>query len=470
MDIKLKKVYTVSKKGKPAMPRLFLQHLVCETANFSPRDAVYILPSEEKQQIILQNYPFDEVEEEDIHTVHVSSRKSKISEEERPLVDTAGERYSFLDINQKVEITVFRKGKKGRIIVRPLEYSLFENSTIPTPKDKRIRLLSVCAGGGIGTSVLANTGYFSPIQEIELEDDSAELLVHNFPNSMVNCSDLRDVQDIAEVDCALITHPCSEHSTLAFGTANIMNDLVIATAKIIESSKASVLLFENVPQYYKSAAWESLKSLLKDQYPFWAQKEIEAWDFGSIATRKRIYSVAFRDEQRFLEFQFPTPPKGRRKKLKDFLDGKNINHEWKSVAAWEQSFFSREAWKNRSLDLTFVDKNAEKISCIPKRYSSHCASNSYVLSEDKKSWRLLSINEIRKILGVPDSFTFTDHIQKIRKYEILGQSVDGNVLSAIANRIAYCFMKVKDTVKQLPRKSVTSYIVSDRGQLELILS
>lgn len=452
------------------MPRLFLQHLVCETANFSPKDAVYILPSEEKQEIILQNYPFDEVEGEDIHTVHVSSRKSKISEEERPLVDTAGDRYSFLDINQKVEITVFRKGKKGRIVVRPLEYSLFENSTIPTPKDKRIRLLSVCAGGGIGTSVLANTGYFSPIQEIELEDDSAELLVHNFPNSLVNCSDLRDVQDVAEVDCALITAPCSEHSPLGWGSGNIMNDLVLATAKIIESSKASVLIFENVVQFYKSAAWDSLKSLLKNDYPFWAQKEIEAWDFGSIATRKRIYCVAFRDEERFLEFQFPAPPKGRRKKLKDFLDGKNVQHQWKSLAAWEESFFSRTAWRDRNLDLTFVDKNAEKISCVPKRYSSHCASNSYVLSDDKKSWRLLSINEIRKILGVPESFKFTEHIQKIRKYEILGQSVDGNVLSAIANRIAYCFMKVKNTAKKLSRDNLTSYNVSDRGQLELLLS
>jgi DNA (cytosine-5)-methyltransferase 1 len=34
MKLKLNKVYTVSKKGKPEKPRLFMQHLVCETAGF----------------------------------------------------------------------------------------------------------------------------------------------------------------------------------------------------------------------------------------------------------------------------------------------------------------------------------------------------------------------------------------------------------------------------------------------------
>lgn len=79
----------------------------------------------------------------------------------------------------------------------------------------------------------------------------------------------------------------------------------------------------------------------------------------------------------------------------------------------------------------------------------------------------LSINEIKRILGVPEWFDFPEHTQKIRKYEILGQSVDCRVIKAIANRIAYTFMKVKtDKIK----KTVQSYTVSNSGQLELLLS
>lgn len=269
------------------------------------------------------------------------------------------------------------------------------------------------------------------------------------------------------MDMAFVTLPCSEHSSLGFQEGNVMNDLILATAKIIRSSKASVLFFENVPQFYKSQAWESLKSLLNKDYPFWVEKELEAWDFGSIATRKRTYCVAFNNEERFLEFQFPKPPKVRRKKLKNFLDRSTIQHDWKSVKDWMNSFNSREAWKDRSLELTFVDKDVERINCIPKRYSSHCASNSYVLSEDKQSWRLLSIDEIKRILGVPTDFEFCEHTPKIRKYEMLGQSVDCRVIKAIANRIAYCFMKVTAAVDKVMK--IQSYNINNSGQLELLL-
>ncbi|MFC0476940.1 DNA cytosine methyltransferase [Robertmurraya beringensis] len=468
MNLKLKKVYSVSKKGKPERPRLFLQHLICEAAGFEPKGEIHIKILEEKEEIILQNFPFDG--ENDIHTVHVSSRKSKLSQQERPLIDTAGERYSFLDINQKVEMNVFRKGKKGRVVIKTLEYKLFENNTIPTPKDQRIRFLSLCAGAGVGTSILESTNYFTPIQEIELEDDSTEVLLHNFPNSMVFNGDLRDCMDVAEVDMAFVTLPCNEFSVLGGLESGIMDDLVLATSKILQSSKAEVLFFENVPSFFRSNAWDSLKSLLQEEYPYWAQKDIEAWDFGSIAMRKRTYAVAFRSEERFLHFQFPTPPKGRRKKLKDFLDRGNVAHEWKSIEKFMASFNSRAAWKERSLELTFVDKNVERISCIPKRYTSQCASNSHVLSEDKKWFRFLSLNEIKRILDIPETFTFTDNIQKIRKVEMLGQSVDGRVIKAIANRIAYTFMKVKTVATENVKKIKTSYSINNGGQLELLLT
>lgn len=154
----------------------------------------------------------------------------------------------------------------------------------------------------------------------------------------------------------------------------------------------------------------------------------------------------------------------------DFLDHSKVQHEWKSVEAWKESFNSREAWKNRSLELTFLNKDAVKAQCIPKRYTAQCASNSHVLSEDQKSFRFFSINEIKKIMGIPEWFSFTENIQKIRKYEMLGQSLDGRVIKAIANRIAYTFMKVKTAATDKIKKTVQSYTVSNSGQLELLLS
>ena len=123
MNMKLKKVYQVSKKADK--PRLFLQHIVCEAAGFEPGEPIYIRVNEEQEEILIQNHTFQEVE--NVFTVHVSSRKNRVSGKERPLVDTAGDKYSsFLDIKQKIEVTVFRKGPKSQIFIKPLRYSLFE--------------------------------------------------------------------------------------------------------------------------------------------------------------------------------------------------------------------------------------------------------------------------------------------------------------------------------------------------------
>ena len=66
-------------------------------------------------------------------------------------------------------------------------------------------------------------------------------------------------------------------------------------------------------------------------------KNIEAYDYGSIARRNRTYALAFRTKEAFLDFQFPSPPRTiKRPKLKGFLDSKDIDHEWKDFKAWKK--------------------------------------------------------------------------------------------------------------------------------------
>ncbi len=462
MNLKLKKVYTVSNKARK--PRLFLQHIVCEAAGLNPGENLYISINEYDEKIVIQNYP-----SEAAHTIKVASRVSKISGERRPLIDTAGDKYAtIIDVKQKIEISVFKKGNKSQIVIEPLKYNLFENETLPAVKDERIRLLSIAAGAGIGTAAFVDTNYYSAIQEVELEEDSAEVLLHNFPNSYVFNGNMADCHQVYKSDIAMVTLPCNEHSNLGDLSGNVVNDLILATAKIIKTSQAEALFFENVPNFYKSESWNLLKDLLSEDYPFWVQKDLDAWDFGSIANRKRTYVCSFKSEDQFNEFRFPAPQKMKRKKLKDFLEPAGVTHEWKSVDDWMTSFNSRTAWAERSLDLTFVSKEAERIACLPKRYTSHSASSSYVLSEDKKSWRFLTIEEIKKILAVPKWFQLTKHLQKIRTYELLGQSIDCRVVKAIANRLAFSFMKIKDKIKPVSKK-IQGYGVKSDGQLQLLI-
>lgn len=464
----LTKVYAVREKAGKA--GIWLQSLVCEAAELQSGDPLYISINEAEEEIILQNVPLSDGD----HKIHVSGRVNKTSGKKRPVVDTAGDRYSFLSLNEKVEIKVYRQGNRRKIVVRPLHYKLTETCTLPTSKDERISYISICSGAGIGSSIIRSTGYFSSVQEIELETDSAEVLKHNFPSSYLFNGDLRDCHEVAKADMCLVTLPCDEHSSLGEGSANVMNNLILATAKIIKSSKASCLWFENVPSFYKSESWLQLKELLIDDYPFFTEKQIESWDYGAIATRNRKYVIATKDQELFENFKWPQAPKVRRRKLKAFLDGKHTEHDWKPLDKWMASFNSREAWKDRSLDKTFVTGNVTEINCIPKRYRGHSASSTYILNEDETHWRFLTESEILRVLNVPNTFQFPEHTPITRRYEMLGQSVCGYVFRAIANNIATSFMKqalkkMNKTVNGIKEKVEHAVSITNNGQLELVI-
>lgn len=467
-DMILKTVYQVAKKGKNPKPRFFLQHLVCEAAGWNPGDTLYVTINSENKEVIVQNQTM----EEEAHQLSVSYREK--NGVKRPVIDTAGERYeSIVDIKDKVEICVY----EGKVVIRPLRYKLMENVTIPTHEDERIRFTSICAGAGLGTSVFKNTGYFTPVMEIELEEDSAEVLRHNFPNSFIFNGDLRDCHEVMQSDVILATLPCNEHSNLGFGDEGMINHLVLAAAKIIESSGCKAVIFENVPQWYNSKSYQTLKDLLLPKFPYWAEANIESADCGSLARRNRTYAIATSNRDLLFSFEFPQPPKNQRKRLlRNYVDSfKEENYEWKDLAKWQDSFASREAWKDRNLDKTFVTLEAKELACIPKRYRSHCASNSYVLNEAKNKWRFLTETEIMRILSVPDWFEFPQFTPITRRYEMLGQSVDGRVLSAIANNLATAFLKAKRTlVKHVLQveKSVVEEMpitIDENGQIGLAI-
>lgn len=144
----LRRVY--AKRQKAGKDGIWLQHLVLETAGLTEGEPLYV--SIEDEQITLQNKQISK----DSHVIHVSGRLNKTSNKRRPLVDTCGDRYaSVLSLTDKVEIIVQKKGDLSQIIVRPLQFKLMETETISTQKDERLRVVSLGAGCGIGTSYLA---------------------------------------------------------------------------------------------------------------------------------------------------------------------------------------------------------------------------------------------------------------------------------------------------------------------------
>lgn len=218
-----------------------------------------------------------------------------------------------------------------------------------------------------------------------------------------------------------------------------------------------------------------MQDILIGDFPYWIGPiKLESHHFGSIAKRERSYSLAFRYQKDMIEFRVPSPPSAvRRKRLKDFLDPKGTEHQWKPLDRWLASFNSKgeknNAWANRSTDLTFVDENVTMIQCIPKRYRSHSASNTYVLHPDKKHWRFLTVSELRRIFGIPNDFKFSIYTPLWRIYEQIGQSACGRVFRAFANEIATVFFKAMLDTTSSEKKGVIPISLNADGQMLLML-
>lgn len=463
----MKKVYQVSRKGKEETPRLFLQHLVCEAAEFTPGDQLNV-EIKGKEIIISQ------CENDKEHIVSVSSRVNKNTGMRRPLIDSARSDYKhIIQVNEKVEVCVYRK----KIIIRPLKFKLFDMIKLPSMDNERIKLMSVCAGGGIGTAGFLNTGYYTASMEIEQEEDCCDVLRHNFPSSFVFNGDIRDVNGVMQADVAMVSLPCNKWSNLGSLEESLVTDLTIATARILEAAEPEMIFFENLPPFFTSKLFKDLKNLLRDIYPFWSEKNIESYDYGSIARRNRTYAMAFRTEESFLNFNFPEAPRTiKRVKLKKYLDGKEINHDWKSLNTWMESFKSRAAFRDRNLEKTFVTSEAKEIQCILSRYRSHCATNTYVLNNEKTKWRFFSEQELKRILSIPNWFQIPKEIPITRRYEMIGQSMDIRIISGFANEIAKTFYKIKNTTKKYIQnisnvmgRPVLPISMKTNGQLELSL-
>jgi len=468
----LQKVYKISKKREA--PRIWLQHHVCEASGFVPGQELFVKLNEEEKEILIQNREFEEFDPTNVHQVHVSSRINKISGVARPLVDSARESYaSVISIQDKVEICVYHMGDYSRVVLRPLQYKIFNTETFEPNSDERIRLLSIAAGAGIGTSYFCDTQYFTPVQEIEYDDDSVETLRLNYPNSFIYNGDMKNCNIVAKADVALVTLPCNNFSRLGGMDQGVFENLALAAAKIIKAAEPKIVFFENVPDYFNTPAYTDLQDVLLDDFPYWIKPiKLESHDFGSIAKRERCYSLAFRHQEDMMNFRVPSPPKTvRRKKLREYLDPDGVEHTWKSLDKWFSSFKSKieknNSWAGRSTELTFVDETATLIQCIPKRYRSQSASNSYVVHPDKEHWRFLSINELRRIFHIPDDFAFSIHTPTSRIYEQIGQSACGRVFRAFANEIATVFFKSSFKNKE---KDILPCSIDAEGQMHLIFS
>lgn len=440
---------------KPTTARLWLEKTVMSAAQFTPGEGL-VVDYFDNYLSIRSAKPF----EAQTHKVHHRNQD--------PLFDLGNKHITtILGVCKKIDIVV---KLKEIFIYKEFSYDMILVSE-PFKRDENLKfkVVSLFAGGGGMTSAFTNTEACESVFAVDSDipnqtpfnhTDTApsytswtiETFRMNFPNTLLYWGDIKSLNTsyIPKADIVCVSPPCTTFSKLGDRTNGIVEHFAPHIARIILATGARAVFFENVPDYFKSNTFQTIKRMLSSVFEAWHVKTINSYELGSIESRNRGYAVAFRENN---SFQFPThvkTPNSKRVKVKNFLD--DNAEDWLSIKGSSMENFLTKHKKTYSENTGFtINKNntlvthdATKVSCFVKGYMKRQTVCSYLKhpSDDSK-WRLFTPTEIMKMMSYPEWFRLPLKMPKTRKYEILGNSVNVRVIESIASNIINTLMELK---------------------------
>lgn len=176
-----------------------------------------------------------------------------------------------------------------------------------------MKVASFFAGVG-GIDLAFKACGFDIVWANELDRDACQTYRLNFDSELVQ-GDIRKIRlkDIPDFDVMVGGFPCQAFSVagLRKGFADKRGNLFFELERIFRRKKPKVIFLENVKNLVGHDNGQTfrviLESLRKAKYHVKYQV-LNACEYGNLPqNRERIYIVAFRDKEAFVEFDFPEP-------------------------------------------------------------------------------------------------------------------------------------------------------------------
>ena len=176
-----------------------------------------------------------------------------------------------------------------------------------------MKVASFFAGVG-GIDLAFKACGFDIVWANELDRDACQTYRLNFDSELVQ-GDIRKIRlkDIPDFDVMVGGFPCQAFSVagLRKGFADKRGNLFFELERIFRRKKPKVIFLENVKNLVGHDNGQTfrviLESLRKAKYHVKYQV-LNACEYGNLPqNRERIYIVAFRDKNAFIEFDFPEP-------------------------------------------------------------------------------------------------------------------------------------------------------------------
>lgn len=415
----------INRKGREEVrSRLSIESLPLRAGGLEPGESVRYVPFPEKRAFAIIK---DEKGED---TIYTRRRKGK---PDAPLVDLSDETIQVLfRARERVDIFV----KEGIVLVMPSQsFELLINEPQqPKVGDelKKFRLMSLPAGAGIATAVLKDTGLVECVGGSELLETAASSYSHNFPESFLYFGDIRFQHPlhIPKADIVWLSPPCIEFSSLGKQMLGATEGLSVHFSRIVLESGADILLFEQVPQYYKTSSYKLLKECLLPTYPYWIETSFCSHEkLGSVPTRRRGYAIAATFPLSYPEF--PSIKEKSRSTIEQVIGG-----GWEHRGIWERvdegvmNYYRTRCTEGTNFGMEhnrmLVQAKEKKIGAFTSSYYNVVPQCSYLVNGDH--WRRFTSDETMKLLDIPSWYQFPGEITELQRHRLLGQSVSGQAV------------------------------------------
>jgi len=315
---------------------------------------------------------------------------------------------------------------------------------------KKFKCASFFAGvGGIDLG-FEKTGAFDVVYANEIDEYPVRTYELN-SKIKVDCRDIHDVKsgEIPDFDVMLAGFPCQAFSIAGyrkgFDDEKGRGTLFFELLRIMKDKNPEIVFLENVKNlvgHDNGNTFTVITDELKKLGYSVKHKVLNAMEYGNVPqNRERIYIVAFKDEQKYRNFEFPDPIP-LTKKIRDIMDfEKKLDDKYYYTAGkykgdiYEQLVAAMDdenavyQWRRK-----YVRKNMSGV--VPTLTANQGEGGHNVcLIKTKNGIRKMTPHECFNTQGFPTDFKLPKDMSDARLYKQAGNSVCVSVINRIAEKV-----------------------------------
>jgi DNA (cytosine-5)-methyltransferase 1 len=294
---------------------------------------------------------------------------------------------------------------------------------------------SIFSGGGLLTEAARLAGY-QPAFAIEVNPQYADIYEKNHDVQMFNLSvEDAPLDQLPPVELLTLSPPCEPYSVARRRDkitgakrdrslppeAHPLSDLTIWAAYIIRKLNPATVVLEQAPGYLTSATGYMIQHFLKRAGYTVEARVLDPRDYGELTGRRRTVIVAHSGSN----FQWPQPSRATQT-FANIRDDESVLQDQYFTAEtkpWLVNHWNTQIAKGNGFASTQISDDSTSVPCITKRYMAGQGTGAVVKNTiTENCWRWLTLNEIRKLHRIPDSYQLSD-TSKTLSGEIIGQGV-----------------------------------------------